>query len=129
MDSGRLSNGLVRLYVGTPLIVSTVAKPFPTTLPNVVNPPFWLSRFELLSPTLKNHWLVAESGLLPSLAMAIVPRTFGCDGAYSLTTGAFCGTSVVLATLPELSATALYPPPCQIVSDAAVTDRWTNVPL
>ena len=43
-------------------------------LPNTVKPPFCLSRFAPLAARLKNHWLVALLGSVPSFAMAMVPR-------------------------------------------------------
>lgn len=61
---------------GSAAIASTLLKVLLTTWPKTVNPPFWLSRFALLSARLKNHSLVALLGSPPSLAIAIVPRRF-----------------------------------------------------
>src|SRR5438105_3785093 len=89
--NGKLSNGEPALTICFAAIASTTCMPFPTTWPNTVNPPFWLSRFAELSARLKNHWLVALLGSPPSLAMAIVPRRLERVGLNSLTTGGLAG--------------------------------------
>ena len=43
------------------------------TRAKTVKPPFWWSRFALLSPRLKKNSLVALSGLSPTFAIATVP--------------------------------------------------------
>ena len=99
--------------------------PLPNTRPKAVKPPFWLSRFSELSARLKNHWLVALLGSLPSFAIAIVPRTLlGTvvpDGLGSLTTAANWVTLSILIGLP---AVTLNPPPC---TTKPGTERWMNV--
>ena len=98
--------------------------PLPSTRPKTVNPPFWASRLAELSARLKNHWLVALLGSLPSLAMAIVPRTLLAAplpaGFGSLTTGANWVTLPIDTGLPA----TVNPPPC---TTKPGTERWMNV--
>ena len=77
-----------------------------------------------MSARLKNHWLVALLGSLPSFAIAIVPRMlFGAEvpaGLGSLTTGANWVTLGMLIGLPL----TVKPPPW---TTKPGTERWMNV--
>src|SRR5947208_147689 len=79
--TGKLSNAapscVVALIVCLAAMLSITARlAFVVILPNTVNPPLLLFRFDALFAVLKNHWLVALSGSPSSLAIASVPRVF-----------------------------------------------------
>ena len=99
--------------------------PLPSTRPKTVKPPFWLSRFSELSARLKNHWLVALLGSLPSFAIAIVPRTLLATvppaGFGSLTTA---GNWVTFPIAIGVEPVTVKPPAC---TTKPGTERWTNV--
>src|SRR4051794_13464643 len=89
------------------------------TLPKTVKPPFWLSRLLELSPRLKKNWSVALLGLLPSLAMAIVPsRLDRLTGSGSFGTGGNVG---VIASRRDGLVLNVNPPPCRT---KVGNERW-----
>ena len=116
-----------RSYRCRAAIASTTFIPPPSTRPNVVKPPFWLSRLfgfsgSSLSARLKNHWFEALLALPPSFAIAIVPRTLVLPtGPGSLT---IVPNDVVSSVVTDVVPVTLKPPPC---TTNPGTDRWINV--
>ena len=74
ISEGRAKNA-GQVVTGAAAILSITARldAF-ATRPNTVNPPFCVSSCDALLARLKNHWLVALFGSLPSFAIAMVPR-------------------------------------------------------